>query len=174
MDVYRGIIANHSIRSVATRPGEVYVGGSIFNGYGTQPTATEARLAGFDLATRAKIWEITPVPGAKQIVDLVTIGYRLYGVTDTGTLFVVDTRTHEVTTTGTVAAGQTTMVVVDGVVYGTSGKDVWKLDRASMTVTPFVPDLNAKWYGASALLTAAPDGSALYALRDRNLVRIEL
>ncbi|MFE9957125.1 hypothetical protein [Micromonospora sp. NPDC005299] len=43
-----------------------------------------------------------------------------------------------------------------------------------MTVTPFVTGLNAQWYAGSALLTAAPDDSALYALRGRDLVRIEL
>ncbi|HEX7743833.1 MAG TPA: hypothetical protein VF462_01035, partial [Micromonosporaceae bacterium] len=174
LDVYRNIITDQSVRSVATRPGEVYLGSTIVNGYGTTPRATEARLAGFDLATRSKRWEIVPVPGAKQIVDLVTVGNRLYGVTDTGTLFVVDTRTHQVTATSTVAAGQTTMVLVDDVIYGTSGKDIWRLDPDSLSVTPFVTGLNAQWYGASALLTAAPDGSALYALRGRNLVRVQL
>lgn len=174
LDTYRNIIPNQSIRSVATRPGQVFLGSTIVNGYGTDPTEPEAKLAGFDLATRTKTWEIVPVPGARHIIDLVTIGPRLYGVTDDGTLFVVDTRTRKVTKTTTVPAGATTMVVVDDAIYGTSGKDVWRLDPASMTVTTFVADLNAQWYGGSALLTAAPDGSALYALRDRNLVRIQL
>jgi hypothetical protein len=174
LDVHRNVIADHSVRSVAVKHGMAYLGSSINNGLGTTPRATEARLAGFDLASRTKTWEMVPVPGAKQIVDLVTAGNRIYGLTDTGVLFAVDAKTRTVVATTTVAAGQGTLVGVGAAIYGTTGKDVWRLDPASMTVTPFVTGLNAEWYAGSAPLTAAPDGSALYTLRGRNLVRIEL
>ncbi|MFG3708147.1 hypothetical protein ACGF7U_25915 [Micromonospora sp. NPDC047670] len=174
LDVHRDVVADQSIRSVAVKHGTAYLGSSVNGGFGTTPRATEARLAGFDLATRTKSWEITPVAGAKQIVDLVTTGDRVIGLTETGVLFAVDRRTREVVSRTTVAPGQSTLVQVGSTIYGTNGRDVWKLDPATMTVTPFVTGLNAQWYGGGALLTAAPDGSALYALRGRNLVRVQL
>jgi hypothetical protein len=174
LDVHRNVIRDQSIRSVAVKHGTMYLGSSINNGLGTTPRATEARLAGFDLATRTKTWEMVPVPGAKQIVDLVATGDRIYGLTDTGVLFAVDPEARTVVATATVAAGQGTLVQVGDVIYGTTGRDIWKLNPESMAVTPFVTGLNAQWYAGSALLTAAPDGSALYALRGRNLVRVEL
>lgn len=174
LDVHRDVIADQSIRSVAVKHGTAYLGSSVNNGLGTTPRATEAKLAAVDLATRTKSWEIVPVPGAKQIVELITTGDRIYGLTETGVLFAVDRRSHTVVATTTVSAGQGTMVQVGDAVYGTTGKDVWRFDPATMTVTPFVTGLNGQWYGGSALLAAAPDGTALYALRGRNLVRIEL
>ncbi|MFI7489917.1 hypothetical protein ACIBXA_16220 [Micromonospora echinaurantiaca] len=174
LDVHRDVITDQSIRSVAVKHGTAFLGSSINAGLGTTPRATEARLAGFDLATRTKTWEITPVPGAKQIVELVAARDRILGLTETGVLFAVDQRTRQVVATTTVASGQNTLVQVGPVIYGSNGRDVWKLDPATMTVTPFVTGLNAQWYGGGALLTAAPDGSALFALRGRNLVRIQL
>ncbi|WP_089008180.1 hypothetical protein [Micromonospora viridifaciens] len=174
LDVHRDVIPDQSIRSVAVKHGTAYLGSSVNGGFGTTPRATEARLAGADLATRTKTWEITPVPGAKQIVDLVATGDRIIGLTETGVLFAVDQRTRQVVATTTVASGQSTLVQVGPTIYGTNGRDVWKLDPVTMSVTPFVTSLNAEWYGGGALLTAAPDGSALYALRGRDLVRIQL
>ncbi|MEV4658821.1 hypothetical protein [Micromonospora sp. NPDC049301] len=174
LDVHRDVIPDQSIRSVAVKHGTAFLGSSINGGLGTTPRATEARLAGFDLATRTKTWEISPVPGAKQIVELVATGDRILGLTETGVLFAVDQRTRQMVAATTVASGQNTLVQVGSAIYGTNGRDVWKLDPATMTVTPFVTGLNAEWYGGGALLTAAPDGSALYALRGRNLVRIQL
>ncbi|SCL73068.1 hypothetical protein GA0070606_6436 [Micromonospora citrea] len=174
LSVHRDVVADQSIRSVAVKHGTAYLGSSVNGGFGTTPRATEARLAGFDLATRTKTWEITPVPGAKQIVDLVATGDRIIGLTETGVLFAVDRRTRKVVSSTAVAPGQSTLAQVGSTIYGTNGRDVWRLDPATMTVTPFVTGLNAQWYGGGALLAAAPDGSALYALRGRDLVRVQL
>ncbi|MCW3820606.1 hypothetical protein ONA91_39860 [Micromonospora sp. DR5-3] len=174
LDVHRDVIADQSIRAVAVKHGTAYLGSSVNNGLGTTPRATEARLAGFDLATRTKTWETVPVPGAKQIVDLVATGNRVYGLTDTGVLFAFDPATRQVVATTTVRPGAGTLVQVGSAIYGTTGKDIWQLDPATMAVRPFVTGLDAEWYAGSALLTAAPDGSALYALRGRDLVRIQL
>ncbi|MEV6968662.1 hypothetical protein AB0M47_26455 [Hamadaea sp. NPDC051192] len=174
LDAYRDVLTDQSVRSVTVKHGTAYLGGSINNGFGTTPRTTEAHLAGFDLATRTKTWDIVPVPGATQIVSLIATGNRVFGLTETGVLFAVDPARRTVVATTTVASGQGRMVQVGGVFYGTSGKDVWRFDPATMTATTFVAGLNAQWYGGSALLTASPDGSALYALRGRNLVRIQL
>ncbi|NUR70355.1 MAG: hypothetical protein HOU81_06015 [Hamadaea sp.] len=174
LDAYRDVIPDQSIRSVAVKHGTAYLGGSINNGLGTTPRTTQAHLAGFDLATRTKTWDIVPVPGATQIVSLTATGDRVIGLTETGVLFAVDPARRAVVATVSVIAGQGRMVRVGDVVYGTTGKDVWRLDPATMTVSTFVTGLNNQWYGGSALLAAAPDGSALYTLRGRNLVRIQL
>ncbi|SDS39691.1 hypothetical protein [Actinopolymorpha singaporensis] len=173
LSVYRDIVPDQSVRSVAIKNGTVFLGSSIRNGLGTTPRAPEAKLAAFDLATRTVTYELVPVPGAKEIVDLVATGDRVYGVTETGLMFEYDPRRRQVLRTAQVADGAPALVLVGRTIYGADTRHVFRVDRSTLTATTVVDDLHTESY-SGAMIAAAPDGSALYALRGRNLVRIGL
>ncbi|MET9018482.1 hypothetical protein ABZV93_00715 [Actinopolymorpha sp. NPDC004070] len=171
--VYRDVVPDQSVRSVAIKGGTVFLGSSIRNGLGTTPRAPEAKLAVFDLATRSVTYETVPVPGAREIVDLVATGDRVYGVTDTGLMFEYDPRRRQVVRTAQVADGAPALVLVGRTIYGADTRHVFQVDRSTLATTTVVDDLRTESY-SGAMIAAAPDGSALYALRGRNLVRIGL
>lgn len=173
LSVYRDIVPDQSVRSVAIKNGTVFLGSSIRNGLGTTPRAPEAKLAAFDLATRTVTYQTVPVPGAKEIVDLVATGDRVYGVTDTGLMFEYDPRRRQVLRTAQVADGAAALVLVGRTIYGADTRHVFEVDRSTLATATVVDDLHTESY-SGAMIAAAPDGSALYALRGRNLVRIGL
>ncbi|MFD2082466.1 Outer membrane protein assembly factor BamB, contains PQQ-like beta-propeller repeat [Actinopolymorpha cephalotaxi] len=173
LSVYRGVVPDQSVRSVAIKDGTVFLGSSIRNGLGTTPRAPEAKLAAFDLASRSVTYELVPVPGAREIVDLVATGDRVYGVTDTGLMFEYDPRRRQVLRTAQVATGAPALVLVGRTIYGADIRHVFRVDRSTLATMTVVDDLHTESY-SGAMIAAAPDGSALYALRGRNLVRIGL
>ncbi|WP_020575418.1 hypothetical protein [Actinopolymorpha alba] len=171
--VYRDIIHDQSVRSVAIKQGTAYLGGSVYNGLGTTPRETEAKLAVFDLASRKVRYETVPVPGAKEIVDLIATGDRIYGVTETGLMFEYDPSRRTVVRTRQVASGPSALVLVGDTIYGVDTRQVFKLNRSTLATTTVVDNLRTDSY-SGAMIAAAPDGSALYVLRGRNLIRIGL
>lgn len=177
VEAFRNIIQNQSIRSVTSFAGTAYAGSEIHGGLGTTPIEKEAKLAAFDLRTKKVRWTVTPVPGATRISDLLVHRGRLYGVASTGVVFEFDLLRGKVTRTVPVpvtTAGTGTLIEVDGRIYGADGKRIYQLDPDAMTVSTVVEGLAAQAYGDQPLLAAAPDGSALYALRGRDLVRVRL
>jgi hypothetical protein len=128
LDVYRDVVQDQSIASVASVHGVVYLGSEIYGGTGSTPVAKEGHLAAFDLATRRKLWEIAPVPGAPGIDHLAVVGDRIYGTTSRGTLFVVDRRTHAVLATERAGAGEVDLAVKNHVVYGINRQELFWID----------------------------------------------
>ncbi|GAA2405784.1 hypothetical protein GCM10010404_74950 [Nonomuraea africana] len=177
IETFRNIIENQSIRSVTAKAGTAYVASEISGGLGTTPVAKEAKLAAFDLRTKQVRWSVTPVQGATVLSELVSHGAMLYGIADTGVLFEFDPRSRQVTRTVQVPLSKSrtgTIVRAGGDLYGTDGESVYRIDPLTMTLSTVVDGLAAQAYGSQPLLAAAPDGSALYALRGRNLVRVVL
>ncbi|MEQ7011082.1 hypothetical protein ABN028_33375 [Actinopolymorpha sp. B17G11] len=171
LDVYRDIIKDQSVRSVAIKHGKAYLGSSIRNGLGTTPLATEARLVTFDLAARRVEHELVPVPDAREIVDLIATGNRVYGVTEMGLAFEYDPARRTVVRTSQVSTGSTALVGIGESIYGADTRHVFRLDPATLTTTTVLDGLDTD---SGAMIAAAPDGSALFALRGRNLIRIAL
>jgi hypothetical protein len=169
--VYRGVVPDQSVRSVAAAGGTAYLGSEIRNSLGTDPVVKEATLSAFDLRRGTVRWQVTPVPGAGQITDLALWRGTLYGTTDTGTLFAFDPRTRTVLSTVDVGAGAT-LVTARGHLYGATGDSIFRVDRNGTTTT-LLDDLAADTYGPP-MLAPAPDGDSLYTLRHRNLVRLWL
>lgn len=177
VQVYRGVIPNQTVRSVTSAGGVAYLGGSTRNGLGTLPTTKAAELVAFDLRTREVLWQATPDPRAKAITDVEVRGGRLYGVTDHGGLFELDTRTRKVLATSQPGAERGSLVVAGDRLYGTDGDRLYRVTprRTGKPKISTVEDgLGAEWYGASPLIAAAPDGDSVYTLRGRDLVRIRL
>lgn len=173
LDVYRDVIPDQSIRSVVIHDRRVYLGGSIRNGLGTKPRQPEAKLAEFDLATRTVRHTTVPVPGAEEIVALVAMRSHLYGGTETGLLFEYDLARRMVTRTGQVSNGRSALVTVDDTIYGADTDHVFRLDETTLSTTTVLDDLRTDSF-SGPMIAAAPDGSALYVVRGRNLVRVGL
>jgi sugar lactone lactonase YvrE len=169
--VYRGVVPNQSVRSVAATGGTAYLGSEIRNSLGTDPIVKEATLSAFDLRRGTVRWQVTPVPGAGQLTDLALWRGTLYGTTDTGTLFAFDPGTRTVLSTVDVGAGAT-LVTARGHLYGATGGRIFRVNGDGTTTT-VLDDLAAETYGPP-MLAPAPDGRSLYTVRHRNLIRLWL
>ncbi|MEC0244845.1 Ig-like domain-containing protein [Paenibacillus chitinolyticus] len=100
-ETYRNIVENQSIYGLAYRDGKLYGSTSVVGGLGVDPVEKNAKLFVFDVASRKKIKEFTPViPGLD--VPLQTIGELsfgpdglLWGAVD-GTIFAMNPDTYEI------------------------------------------------------------------------------
>lgn len=91
-DVYKNIVPNQSVLSLAYKDGKLYGGTTIFGGLGSDDPApgSEGKLFVFDVATRQKTFEIAPVPGGTAVSGLLFgPDGNLWGFAN-GTLFVFD------------------------------------------------------------------------------------
>jgi streptogramin lyase len=88
--VHRDVVPDQSVTALAT-VGDLVLGGTgIWGGLGTVPTQTEAKLFLWDPVTSTKVWEGTPLPGAKAITRLIVApDGHVWGST-AGTLFEFD------------------------------------------------------------------------------------
>lgn len=95
---HRPVVVDQSIVSLAYAQGLIVGGTSIHGGYTTpEPTQTEARLFGWDAAAAAKVFELTPVPGAEAVPALAVDRNGLVWGLAAGQLFTVDVATRQVT-----------------------------------------------------------------------------
>ncbi|MFS8610600.1 MAG: hypothetical protein FWJ68_03570 [Planifilum fulgidum] len=94
--VYRNIVPNQSVISLAYKDGKVYAGTSIYGGDASVPVEKEAKLFVWDVATGKKIRETVPVPGETAIgALLVGPDGNIWGFAQ-GTLFIYDPKTGKV------------------------------------------------------------------------------
>jgi hypothetical protein len=172
--VYRGVVPDQSVASVTVRDDVAYLGSHTRNSLGTDPIVDDATLSAFDLSGRKVLWEVTPVVGADRISDLVAFRGRVYGTTNNGKLFEFDPASRTVTATVTLGSGQSVLTLARGRLYGTDGDRVFQVvpsPQGAPAVHTVVDGLDAEVYSVP-MLAASPDGSALYTLRGRDLVRI--
>jgi len=97
--VYRHIIQNQSIASLAyiEKLDLIAAGSSVRGGGGTRAIEKEAKLIFWDPKEEKKIFEITPVTGARTILSLAaTIDGMLYGITNNEKVFVFDSERREI------------------------------------------------------------------------------
>ncbi|WP_010268720.1 WD40 repeat domain-containing protein [Paenibacillus senegalensis] len=94
-EVYRNVIDQQSLISLAVHDGILYAGSSVFGGLGGAPSQKEAMIMMWDIAAKKPIWRGVPVPGEKAISALAVDdqGY-MWGLT-AGKLFQFDLRTRE-------------------------------------------------------------------------------
>lgn len=95
-DTYVNVVQNQSVISLLNHKGLVVGGTSISGGLGVSPIANEAKLFGWDVDTKSKTYEITPVAGAWAITSLINgPDGKIWGMAD-GTLFVFNAETKQV------------------------------------------------------------------------------
>jgi hypothetical protein len=93
------VIENQSIASLAwaSKPGLLVAGSSVRGGTGTRAVENEAKLILWDPGEERKVFETTPVPGAKTILSLaVAPSGVVYGITENEKVFVFDPEKREV------------------------------------------------------------------------------
>ncbi|GAA3539046.1 hypothetical protein GCM10022419_018820 [Nonomuraea rosea] len=172
---YRPIVERQTVYSVAARRGVAYLGTLIQEGLGLPPVTTTARLAAFDLVRRRLLWQVEPIPNARQISSL-SFGRTtmLYGMASTGDVFEFDLRRKKVTRTLKVGAKGGELYVTGRVAYCTDGDKIYKIDLAAFTAKPIVEGLAGQWFGGEPKLALDPSRRALYAVRGRDLVRVAI
>ncbi|GAB2930808.1 hypothetical protein ACFMQL_02525 [Nonomuraea fastidiosa] len=173
-ETYRPVVERQTVYSVAARNGVAYLGTLIQEGLGLPPVTTTARLAAFDLVERKLLWQVEPVPGARQISSLSCGRTSLYGMAGTGEVFEFDLRRRKVTKTIEVGAKGGELFVTGRVAYCTDGDKIYKIDLRSFTAKAIVEGLAGEWFGGEPKLALDPSRRALYAVRGRDLVRVAI
>ncbi|KWX69708.1 hypothetical protein [Paenibacillus jilunlii] len=69
-EVFRGLLPQQSIVSLAAGEELLFAGGSVWGGLGIAPERKEASLMIWEVNSRRKVWEGVPVPGEKAISAL--------------------------------------------------------------------------------------------------------
>ncbi|WP_336205663.1 hypothetical protein [Nonomuraea sp. LPB2021202275-12-8] len=170
----RPVVERQTVYSVVTRHGTAFLGTLTQEGLGLPPVTTTARLAAYDLAKRKLLWELEPVAGARYISALALGPITLYGMTNTGVVFEFDLLRKKVARTLKVGAKGGDLFVLGRVAYCTDGDKVYKIDLVSFTAKPIVEGLAGQWFGGEPKLALDPSRRALYGVKGRNLVRIDI
>lgn len=161
--VYRNLVVDQTIASIQPYGANLWLGSGIEGGQGTEPRATEARLALVDPLTGVVKRDVVPVPGADSINEL-SIGPdgKLWGLAD-GTVFVANPVTGRVLRTIEVFDARTgandgALSWRDGYLYGVTGGHLFVIDSLGAEQTVLRPrGLNR--------LTQTPDGTYYTLLR---------
>lgn len=145
-DVYRNIIPNHSIVALAYQRGYIYGATSVYGGLDSDPTEAEACLFIWDVNRQRLAWSGVPVPRAKIITSLTFDNYaRLWGITNTGTLFQFDPSRRRVTLTeptGLTGVGNWWGLgdnlyyrPIDRALYGNAATTLFRINPRTLDVT---------------------------------------
>jgi streptogramin lyase len=143
---HEGVVKQQSIVSLTYHNNEIIGGTSVWGGLGIVPTATAAKLFGWDPVQGKKTFEVTPLADAKAITSLI-VGpdHNLWGVAD-GVLFIFDTKTRQVIFTSKIyerTAKQKSSAVwrdaslvkhPSGAIYGTGNGRLFKIDPVTKEI----------------------------------------
>jgi hypothetical protein len=148
--VYRHILQNQSITSLAyiEKLDLIAAGSSVRGGSGTRAIEKEAKLILWDPKEEKKIFEITPVTGARTILSLAaTIDGNVYGITNNEKVFVFDSEKREIKKVFDIEFKEPREISLqlgpDGKLYGLSKEAIFfidpKSDQISLLAKPPVP-----------------------------------
>jgi streptogramin lyase len=137
--LYDGIVRDQSVVSLVVWKDRIVGGTTPDGGGGSHPTQTEARLFVWNPKTGKREFDIIPVPGARQITDLVAASNGLvYGIAD-GTLFSFNPQSRQIVSKhkmpfsglpyNSVALGP------DGRIWGLAGDGIFAIDTKTDTVS---------------------------------------
>lgn len=140
------VIADQSVGSLATWNSLVVGGTSVRGGDGSAPISGEAHLFFWDPVRQASIFDIVPVPGAKDITGLVARNGQIFGLAGAfdrrNQLFVFDPQTRKVVHRSTLPAGiavnatlwNSLAVGPDGDLYGLCTTGIYSIDPKTYEV----------------------------------------
>jgi hypothetical protein len=177
--VHRNVVQGQSIIGLAYHEGKLYGSTSVYGGLGSTPTAEEAKIFVWDVATGQKIREITPeIPGIdatpKAIGDL-SFGPdgKLWGAAQ-GTIFAMDPETLQVEKARTIYPSDWNVTHYWRPIFlrwGPDGMLYTTLDRKLTVVDP--ETLDSFILDVTSLMTIGEDGN-LYYSKGSHLYRIAL
>lgn len=172
-EVFRNIVEDQSVSSLAYKDDLIYGGTRIWGGLGVDPTATEGKLFIFDQEQNKKVWEGVPVTGEKAVSALTfdEEGY-LWGLTS-GTIFKFDPESQSVVLEkeifpnddGIYHYGRGMAYQEDGYIYGTTMGKVFQFDPKT---------LNAEVLTTGATDFAQDKYGDIYFYRGSSLYKLEL
>ncbi|MFC7625090.1 hypothetical protein [Microlunatus sp. GCM10028923] len=149
VDVYRDVVPAQSVVTLIHRDGVIYGGTAIWGGLGIAPTATDAVLFGFDLATRKVIFSTVPVPGETSIGGLAFDDTGALWGTATNTLFRYDLGTGSVTQRKTYFQADPTVEYYtghglfwhQGRLVGSTAGTIFTVDPATLDLTTIATNM---------------------------------
>ncbi|MDQ0338578.1 streptogramin lyase [Caldalkalibacillus uzonensis] len=146
-EVFRNVVENHSVISLAYKDGLIYGGTSIYGGIGINPVETEGKLFIWDVEKKEKVWEGSLIPGEQAISALAfDENGMLWGLTY-GYIFKFNPETREVVQLKelypyewgtTFWAGGYLNFHKDGYLYGRAVNNIFKLDPETWEVETLV------------------------------------
>lgn len=163
VEVFRNVVQDQSISALASRGTTVYAGSSIYGGLSSTPTAVNGVFFGWDTRNREKLFQVTPVPGAKVIHTLMIHESSVWGLSSTGVLFEFDMRTRSVVRTVDIGLpdsnswGRSTALYYrsqDEQFYGNSGGKLFRIDPATLRTTVLLSNVKVS--------TLAPTGDIFF------------
>lgn len=145
LSTYAHVIPKQSVVSLVYAGGLIYGGSTVRGGNGILATEKEAKLFGWDPDAQKKVFEIIPVAGARAITCLVNgPDGNIWGIAD-GVLFIFNSDKKEVISQKTLypfpKTGDGTYIDASliihpsGIVYGTGGGNLFKIDPKTMEYT---------------------------------------
>ena len=148
--VYRHVITNQSIASLSyiEKLDLIAAGSSVRGGTGTRAVEKEAKLMLWDPKEEKKIFEISPIPGAKTVLSLATaVDGMVYGITNDEKVFVFDPGKQEITKIFDLGFKEPREISLqlgpDLRLYGLAEKAIFSIDprndQVSLVVVPPVP-----------------------------------
>lgn len=138
-EVFRELLPQQSIVSLAAGEDLMFAGGSVWGGLGIAPERKEASLMIWDMNSRRKVWEGVPVPGEKAIPALALDDEgKVWGLT-AGQLFLFNPLTMKTERTIPVNPvnwegmthfwrGGCELLYREGILYGVAMKTLFKYD----------------------------------------------
>jgi hypothetical protein len=151
-----------NVASIASGDGLAYLGGS-----GIDPS-----IAAYSPRTRQQRWLLAnPLPGGNSITGLAVLGARLYALTATGWLAVIDLDTRAVLHRRRLRQGGGRLATAGGVVYGVGPNSLFAIDPVSFGVDVVLTDLRSQIWGWP-MLAADADGD-LYVIKGHNVVQVQ-
>ncbi|MCX5085438.1 hypothetical protein [Streptomyces sp. NBC_00401] len=155
------------VRAVTAQEGLAYLGGqNVGNSGGT--------VVAWDPIRHRELWRMTPQTKPTGVTGLAVLGHHLYVMCYKGDFFVVDLTTRKVVHTanhGPVVPNYGTLLVSRGQVFCTSSRAFFRFDPRTSERTDLAT-LDGEWYGIPR--SAVDEQGQFYAIRGRNLIRIEL
>ncbi|HLS14426.1 MAG TPA: hypothetical protein VK095_07905, partial [Beutenbergiaceae bacterium] len=143
--IHRHVVEDHSVVSLAYQDGVIYGGTSIHGGIDSTPADGPAELFIWDVQAQERIDSVVADESA-DIIHTLTFDDqgRLWGMTDSGTMFEFDTETREVqnsVSTGLANSniwGRTSEMApnpIDGLIYGNAASRIFTFDPESHDFT---------------------------------------
>jgi hypothetical protein len=167
------VVKDQSVVSLAVAGGLIVGGTTVGGGGGSFPTATEAALFLWDPVSQQKQFETVPVPGAREITDLVAGGDgHVFGIAGGRELFVFDVPARRVIHQARLPfSGVVYNAIAPGPrgrLFGLAAEGIFSIDPHSYHVRMEAP------YPRKITAGAALEGDAFYFAAGPHVVRCDL